>query len=178
VRHAACDVTEQLVSDTAAGLIRLLDLGPHPEGGHYRETYRHVPDGGGRGHMSAIHYLLQAGEVSHWHRLHTADEMWVFNTGSTLEFVLSPDGQRQEIHRLGPDVARGERPQMLVPCGCWQSARSLGTFTLVTCIVAPAFEFDDFELAAPGWSPRSRPPAIRVAGRGPWAGRRIPPRLR
>ncbi|MDZ4737231.1 MAG: cupin domain-containing protein [Rhodospirillaceae bacterium] len=167
-----------LVSDTAAGLIRLLDLEPHPEGGHYRETYRHVRDGGGRGYMTAIHYLLQAGEVSRWHRLHSADEIWIFNTGGALELILSPDGQRQDIHKLGLDVARGEQPQILVPRGCWQSARSLGTYTLVTCTVTPAFEFDDFELAPPGWSPRSRLPALKVAARGPWAGRRIPPRGR
>jgi predicted cupin superfamily sugar epimerase len=170
-------VTE-LVSDTAAGLIQLLRLEPHPEGGHYRESYRHVAEGGGRGNMTAIHYLLQAGEVSHWHRLHTADEIWIFNTGGAIEFMLSPDGQSLDIHRLGLDIARGEQPQILVPRGCWHSARSLGTFTLVTCTVTPAFEFDDLEIAPPDWSPRRRPAAIRVAARGPWAGRRIPPRLR
>jgi predicted cupin superfamily sugar epimerase len=167
-----------LVSDTAAGLIELLGLEPHPEGGHYRETYRHVAPGGGRGSMTAIHYLLQAGEMSRWHRLHSADEIWIFNTGGVLELMLSPDGQGQEIHRLGLDVARGERPQITIPRGCWQAASSLGTFTLVTCVVSPAFQFDDFELAPPGWAPRRRPPAVKVAARGQWAGRRIPPRWR
>jgi predicted cupin superfamily sugar epimerase len=167
-----------LVSDTAAGLIQLLGLEPHPEGGHFRETYRHAPEDGGRGNMTAIHYLLQAGEVSRWHRLHAADEIWIFNTGGPLEMMLSPDGQSQEICRLGMDVARGEQPQVTIPRGCWQSASSLGTFTLVTCIVAPAFEFEDFEMAPPGWAPRRRPPAARFANRGQWAGRRIPPRLR
>ena len=166
------------ISDTAAGLIELLHLQPHPEGGHYRETYRDRPAGGGRGAMTAIHYLLQAGEVSHWHRVHSADEIWIFNTGGALELMLSPDGQALEIHRLGLDVARDDRLQIMVPRGCWQSARSLGMFTLVTCIVSPAFEFDDFELAPPGWAPRRRQPDVRVAARGQWAGRRIPPRTR
>lgn len=166
------------VSDTAAGLIELLELQPHPEGGHYRETYRDRPAGGGRGAMTAIHYLLQAGEVSHWHRVHTADEIWIFNTGEALELMLSPDGQAQEIHRLGLDVARGERTQIVIPRNCWQSATSLGMFTLVTCVVSPAFEFDDFEMAPPGWAPRRRPLAVKVAARGRWAGRRIPPRTR
>ncbi len=166
------------ISDTAAGLIELLELAPHPEGGHFRETYRDRPAGGGRGAMTAIHYLLQAGEVSHWHRLLTADEIWIFNTGGALELMLSPDGQAQEILRLGLDVARGERTQMIVPRGCWQSATSLGMFTLATCVVSPAFEFDDFELAQAGWAPRRRQPAVKVAARGQWAGRRIPPRWR
>lgn len=164
------------VSDTAAGLIELLGLQPHPEGGHFRETYRDRPAGGGRGSMTAIHYLLQAGEVSRWHRLHTADEIWIFNAGGPLEMMLSPDGQEQQIHRLGPDVARGEKLQIVIPRGCWQSATSLDLFTLVTCVVSPAFEFDDFELAPPGWAPRRRSPIVKVAGRGRWAGRRIPPR--
>jgi len=167
-----------LVSDTAAGLIELLRLEPHPEGGHYRETYRDIPADGGRGSMTAIHYLLQAGEVSRWHRLHTADEIWIFNTGGALEVLLSPDGQSQEVHLLGMDVARGEQPQLTIPRGCWQSATSLGTFTLVTCVVTPAFQFDDFEMAPPGWAPRRRPAPARFAARGQWAGRRIPPRWR
>ena len=166
------------ISDTAAGLIELLGLTPHPEGGHYRETYRDKPADGSRGTMTAIHYLLQAGEVSRWHRVHTADEIWIFNTGGALELMLSPDGQSQEIQLLGLDVARGERMQIMVPRGCWQSARSLGTFTLITCVVSPAFEFDDFELAPAGWAPRQRQPDVRIAARGQWAGRRIPPRWR
>lgn len=166
------------ISDTAAGLIELLGLQPHPEGGHYRETYRDVPAGGGRGAMTAIYYLLQAGEVSHWHRVHTADELWIFNTGGALELSLSPDGETQEIHRLGLDVARGEHMQLTVPRGCWQSASSRGTFSLITCIVTPAFEFSDFELAPPGWAPRRRTSGIKVATRGRWAGRRVPPRWR
>lgn len=136
----------------AASVIRALDLKPHPEGGHYRETYRDAPPDGSRGAMTAIYYLLQAGEVSAWHRVDAA-EIWHFYAGSPLRLTLSPDGHRTEHVELGPNVAAGERPQALVPAGCWQSATSLGAWTLVGCTVAPAFEFAGFELAPPGWAP-------------------------
>ncbi|HEX3063834.1 MAG TPA: cupin domain-containing protein [Dongiaceae bacterium] len=141
------------VSDTAAALIAQLDLKPHPEGGHYRETYRDRPSAGGRAKASLIYYLLQAGEVSHWHRVNDADEIWLFQGGSPMELTLSPDGQRREDQLLGTDVANGERPQILVPQGCWQAARSLGLYTLTACLVTPAFDFAGFEMAPPGWAP-------------------------
>jgi predicted cupin superfamily sugar epimerase len=136
----------------AAALIAALDLKPHPEGGHFRETFRHAPPQGGRGAMTAIYYLLQEGEVSAWHRV-DADEIWHFYAGAPLALSLSPDGKRTETKTLGTDIAAGERPQLLVPQGQWQSARSRGTWTLVGCTVGPAFEFSGFELAPRGWSP-------------------------
>ncbi len=151
------------VSDTAAALIAQLGLEPHPEGGHYRETYRDRPAGGGRAHASLIHYLLQAGEASHWHRVNDADEVWLFQAGSPLELTLSPDGQIREDHILGPDVANGEQTQILVNKSVWQSARSLGLYTLAACLVTPAFEFAGFEMAPPGWSPAR--PDLRAGGR-------------
>lgn len=165
----------RLLSDTAPGLIRQLGLAPHPEGGYFRETYRHRPPGGGRGHMTAIYYLLEAGELSRWHRVRDADELWIFQTGGALELTLSSDGQARDEQRLGLDLAAGETPQLLVPAGCWQTARSRGLYTLATCIVAPAFEFESFELAPEGWQPTgtgygTRPVSLGASRRG------LPPR--
>jgi hypothetical protein len=136
----------------AARIVADLGLRPHPEGGHYVETYRHVAPGG-RGVVTAIYYLLRRGEVSRWHRVTDAVEIWAYHAGAPLELALSHDGRRREAHRLGGDLGGGERPQAVVPIGCWQSARSLGAWTLVSCLVAPAFEFSGFELAPPGWEP-------------------------
>jgi predicted cupin superfamily sugar epimerase len=156
------------VSDTAAALITQLELAPHPEGGHFRETYRDSPPDGSRGRATLIYYLLQAGEVSHWHRVTDADEIWLFHAGSPLELLLSADGQAREPHVLGADLAAGESPQLLVPRDCWQSARSLGLYTLVACLVTPAFDFAGFEMAPPGWSPAKPPPGGRhLSPRGP-----------
>lgn len=146
------------VSDTAAALIKLLELTPHPEGGYYRQTYIDKPADGSRGKVSLVLYLLQAGEVSHWHRVLDGDEMWLFQAGSPLELSLSPDGQRREDHLLGTDVANGEQPQILVPQGVWQAARSLGLYTLIAAMVTPAFKFESFEMAPPGWAPSPRRP--------------------
>jgi predicted cupin superfamily sugar epimerase len=147
----------QPLSDTAPGLIEQLGLERHPEGGWYRETYRQKAPGAGRGHATAIYYLLEAGDVSRWHRVIDADELWLYHTGGALELTLSPDGERREEYRLGLDLAADERPQILVPAGCWQTARPLSLFTLVSCIVAPAFTFESFEMAPEGWQPASRP---------------------
>jgi hypothetical protein len=141
------------VSDAAAVIVARLGLRPHPEGGHYAETYRHASAAGGRGLVTAIYYLLQAGEESRWHRLTDAVEIWTYHAGAALALTLSPDGRHIASHRLGPDLAAGARPQAIVPIGCWQSARSLGDWTLVSCIVAPAFEFERFEMAPAGWAP-------------------------
>jgi predicted cupin superfamily sugar epimerase len=136
----------------AAALIAALDLKPHPEGGHFRETFRHAPPQGGRGAMTAIYYLLQQGEVSAWHRVDAA-EIWHFYAGAPLALSLSEDGKSVATMTLGTNIAAGERPQLIVPQGAWQSARSLGAWTLVGCTVGPAFEFAGFELAPSGWQP-------------------------
>jgi hypothetical protein len=137
---------------SAASIIRALDLRPHPEGGHYRETFRHAPPSGGRGAMTAIYYLLQRGEISAWHRVDAA-EIWHFYAGAPLALSLSSDGKQTSTIRLGPDITAGEQPQAIVPAGCWQSAESRGDWTLVGCTVGPAFDFAGFEMAPRGWVP-------------------------
>ena len=131
-------------------IIARYGLIPHPEGGHYRETYRALPEGGGRGAVTSIYYLLRAGEVSHWHRI-DAVEIWHYHAGAALRLDLSLDGVATTSHRLGVDD--GAWPQVTVPVRAWQSARSEGAWTLVGCTVAPAFAFAGFELAPPGWRP-------------------------
>ena len=135
----------------AEDVVALLGLAPHPEGGFYRETFRAPAAPGERGASTAIYYLLRAGDVSAWHRV-DADEVWHHYAGATLELTLS-DGEGRETVRLGADLTRGERPQAVVPAGVWQSARSLGSWTLVGCTVAPAFQFAGFVMAPPGWEP-------------------------
>jgi uncharacterized protein len=138
---------------SAAEIIAALGLAPHPEGGHFRETFRDAPAGDAeRGASTAIYYLLQAGERSHWHRVDAA-EVWHFYAGAPLKLEISGDGRTCVAHRLGPDLAAGERPQVVVPKRAWQAALSLGAWTLVGCTVAPAFASTGFELAPPGWEP-------------------------
>ena len=134
-------------------MIRALDLKPHPEGGHYRETWRDAPADGSRGAGTAILFLLAAGENSHWHRV-DASEVWIWQAGGPLVLSLSPDGHDAEAHRLGPDP--GLALQKTVPPHWWQAAVSLGAWTLVSCVVAPAFNFSGFELAPPDWRPTPR----------------------
>lgn len=140
-------------------VIRTLGLQPHPEGGHYRETFRdeRVVDGG-RSASTAIYYLLGAGECSEWHRVDAA-ETWHFYAGAPLVITLSPDGRDAAAHRLGPNLGTGERPQLVVPAGCWQTATTLGAWTLLGCTVAPGFDFAGFELAPPDWRPTPGGPA-------------------
>lgn len=137
---------------TAETIIARLGLQPHPEGGHYAETWRHVPEGGGRGAGTAIYYLLRAGERSHWHRV-DATEIWHYHAGDPLRLILSEDGREQRGVLLGPDIGAGHAPQVIVPPLCWQAAEPMGDWTLVGCTVSPAFEFAGFEMAPKGWSP-------------------------
>ncbi len=141
---------------TAEQVIELLDLSPHPEGGHFRETFRDTGAGkDGRAHSTAIYFLLKAGEVSHWHRVDAA-ETWHWYAGAELELAIAIDGAGDaagNLHLLGPDLTSGARPQATVPARAWQSARSLGDWTLAGCTVAPGFEFSGFEMAPEGWSP-------------------------
>jgi hypothetical protein len=141
-----------MTSRSAEETIRLLGLQPHPEGGHYRETFRDsAATGGGRAVSTAIYFLLRRGERSRWHRVDAA-EVWHWYAGSPLLLSVS-DGGTRVTHRLGPDLAAGERPQAVVPANVWQMAESLGAYTLVGCTVAPGFEFSGFELARPGFDP-------------------------
>ena len=139
---------------TAADIVRRLDLVPHPEGGHFRETFRDPRRvEGGRAASTAIYFLLARGERSHWHRI-DAVEVWHFYAGAPLLLeTAASTGPAVTRVTLGPDLAQGEQPQAAVPVGSWQAAESLGAWTLVGCTVAPGFEFERFELAPQGWRP-------------------------
>lgn len=140
---------------TSSDIIRLLDLKPHPEGGHYCETIRDPMTYGSRPVSTAIYFLLAAEEVSHWHRIDSI-EVWHWYAGAPLALSIYADGEQIVNLRLGTDLISGERPQAFVPAGAWQSARTLGPWTLAGCTVAPGFEFDRFEMAPPGWEPLER----------------------
>ncbi|APH56249.1 Cupin superfamily protein [Granulibacter bethesdensis] len=134
-------------------VISHLDLAPHPEGGFYRETWRAAASGPGeREAGTAILFLLAAGQRSHWHRV-DASELWLWQGGAPLHLHLSEDGSSTTRLRIGPDLSQGETLQGVVRPHAWQAAESLGNWSLVSCIVAPAFRFEGFELAPPGWQP-------------------------
>ena len=126
-------------------LIQLLDLMPHPEGGHFRETYRDSNEG--RAHSTAIYFLLKAGEVSRWHRVDAA-EVWHFYRGAPLELNIG-----KQTYMLGSNIDEAQVPQLVVPPNAWQAVRSLGDYTLAGCTVAPGFEFSKFEMAPDGFTP-------------------------
>lgn len=136
-------------------LIDMLDLKPHPEGGYFRETFRDgglVPagrdaNGEGRAHSTAIYFLLKAGETSRWHRIDAA-EVWHFYRGAALEITI---GKNRYV--LGNDIDKAQVPQLVVPAGAWQMARSQGDYSLVGCTVAPGFAFEHFEMAPDGFEP-------------------------
>ena len=136
---------------TAADIIHKLDLKPHPEGGHYRETFRDTHQIDGRAASTAILFLLARGERSHWHRI-DAVETWHYYAGASLTLQISDDEGQRSI-KLGSDLAADEVPQAIVPPHAWQAAESNGDWTLVGCTVAPGFEFAKFELAPKGWEP-------------------------
>ena len=139
------------MSREADAIIRRLKLKPHPEGGHYRETFRDSAKRG-RAHSTAIYFLLKAGEESRWHRIDAA-EIWHFYAGAPLALTIA--GKTRAVrHVLGPDFAKKQAPQIVVPARAWQRARSLGDYTLVGCTVAPGFEFDAFEIAPDGFRPK------------------------
>lgn len=133
---------------TADDIIAHLGLVPHPEGGHFRETWR-SPDNDGRPSGTAIYFLLRAGERSHWHRV-DATEIWLYHAGAPLTLRIAGDAAGPApAHRLGPNLDAGEAPQMIVPKDHWQAAESLGDWTLVSCTVSPGFRFEGFTLAPP-----------------------------
>ncbi|NOD46513.1 MULTISPECIES: cupin domain-containing protein [unclassified Ruegeria] len=133
---------------TAQDIIDHLNLQRHPEGGWYAETWR--ASNAGRPTGTCIYFLLQAGESSHWHRV-DATEIWLYHAGAPLVLSLSAtDKGPAADHLLTLDLSKGA-PQLIVPEGHWQAARSTGDYTLVSCTVSPGFDFEGFELAAPGF---------------------------
>jgi len=146
----------------AQELIELLQLQPHPEGGHFVETFRSplivtpIDSRGSRTALTVIYFLLTEGEVSRWHRVQS-DEAWHWHEGHPLDlFVASPDTNVIQSFSLGP-ASQKTTPQHIVPAGHWQAARSAGAYTLVGCSVGPGFEFSDFTMLSslPG---HGRPP--------------------
>ena len=137
----------------ARAIIEQLGLAPHPEGGWYARTWRAPAAPGERAAGTAIYYLLQGDERSHWHRVDAA-EIWLWHRGAPLELALSSDGHDSQAQVLGPDLAHGQQPQLVVPARCWQSAVPHGPFTLMSCVVTPGFEYSGFEMAPPLWRPQ------------------------
>jgi len=135
---------------TAREVIETLGMARHPEGGWYVQTFEDDAQVEGRARSTAIYYLLEAGDASHWHRV-DAVEVWHWYSGAALQLRIS-NGTSIAEHVLGPVLAAGQRPQVVVPRNGWQSARSDGDWTLVGCTVAPGFRFSGFELAAPDWA--------------------------
>ena len=140
---------------TAKEVIRRLGLEPHPEGGWFRETFRDPREVEGRAASTAILYLLDVGEVSEWHRV-DAVEVWHWHAGAPLVLTVSPNGHDASARHLGAALELGQHPQLVVPAGHWQTATSLGAWTLVGCTVAPGFRFEGFEVAPAGWRPVPR----------------------
>jgi predicted cupin superfamily sugar epimerase len=136
---------------TAQDIVALLGLGPHPEGGYYKQTFADTASGE-RPYSTAIYYLLEGGPSGRWHRVDSA-EVWHYYTGAPLRLTTSTDGKTTREQILGPDLADGQRPQVVIPRGEWQAAQSLGNWTLVGCTVAPGFDFAHFEMAEEGWKP-------------------------
>ena len=134
-----------------AAIIDALGMKPHPEGGWYAETHRIAAPDGDRSPGTAIYYLLPGGPAARWHRV-DATETWHHYAGGPLKLEIVEGSQRQTII-MGPDIARGERPQAVVPPHAWQAAQALGAWTLCGCTVSPGFEFAGFEMMPEGWSP-------------------------
>jgi len=141
------------IPPTAADIIARLELRPHPEGGHFRETFRDQrTDENGRALSTSIYFLLARGERSHWHRV-DAVETWHYYAGEPLMLHIAHEGCPQHTVKLGANLEGGERPQAIVPAHAWQAAETTGDWTLVGCTVAPGFEFAGFEMAGPDFEP-------------------------
>ena len=142
-----------MADTTPARLIDALGLRPHPEGGWFRETWRAEAPQGVRASATAIYFLLEAHQRSHWHRVDAA-ELWMWHAGSPLCLLTAPDDKSEVArHVIGPDIVVGQTPQSLVPAHHWQAAEPHGGWVLVSCVVSPGFEFSGFELAPDGWQP-------------------------
>ena len=139
--------------EDAKQVITKLGLAPHPEGGWYRETWRSEAGEDGRARATAIHFLLERGQSSHWHRV-DADELWLWHAGAPIEVQVT-GGHGVVTTRLGGDLLAGNALQCLVPAGQWQAATTCEGWALVSCVVTPGFDFAGFELAPPDWSPRN-----------------------
>jgi uncharacterized protein len=137
---------------TADAVIRLLDLAPHPEGGHFRETFRDPRQIDRRAASTAIYFLLKRDERSRWHRI-DAVEVWHWYAGAPLMLEIAATPSHIERPMLGCNLAAGERPQTIVPAHAWQAAQTLGDWTLCGCTVAPGFNFAGFEMAPKNWEP-------------------------
>jgi predicted cupin superfamily sugar epimerase len=133
----------------AKDIISALSLQPHPEGGYFRESFRDSRLVDGRAASTAIYYLLPKGQRSHWHRI-DATEIWHWYSGAPLALSVKLSNKLHNC-RLGPDLWAGEQPQYAVSAGVWQSAISLGEWTLAGCTVTPGFEFSGFEMAPKDW---------------------------
>lgn len=132
---------------TADDIIAHLNLAPHPEGGHYRQTWIADSPEDTRPAGTAIYFLLKSGESSHWHRV-DATEIWHYYAGAPLILSLSQTDQGpKEDHILGPNLSQNQNPQVIVPENHWQAAATTGDWTLVGCTVSPAFQFTGFTLA-------------------------------
>jgi hypothetical protein len=146
---------------SAAEIIKLLELQPHPEGGHFCQIFRDTQlIDGKRPASTAIYFLLARGEHSHWHRV-DATEGWHWYAGAPLRLAIVEDG-KERIVMLGADLKAGQRPQAVVPAHAWQSADTLGDWTLVGCTVAPGFVWEGFELAPKDWTPVQMQPVSKV----------------
>ena len=135
-------------------IINYLDLTEHPEGGWFKETFQSKETSNGRSNASMIYYLLKENENSHWHRVTDADEIWLWHLGDPLLLSYSDERSTKEI-TLGPDLNNNEELQAVIPKSIWQKAKSNGVWSLVSCVVAPAFSFDGFEMAKKGWEPKA-----------------------
>ena len=135
-------------------IINYLDLIEHPEGGWFKETFQSKETSNGRSNLSMIYYLLKENENSHWHRVTDADEIWLWHLGDPLLLSYSDERSTKEI-TLGPDLNNNENLQAVIPKSIWQKAKSNGAWSLVSCVVAPAFSFDGFEMAKKGWEPKA-----------------------
>ncbi|WP_439546267.1 cupin domain-containing protein [Sandarakinorhabdus sp.] len=141
--------------DDARRLIAALGLSPHPEGGWYRETLRvpPVPGSDGRALVTAIHFLLESGQRSHWHKV-DATEIWCWHAGAPLWLGSAVSDDTPPLWTiLGGDILAGQSPQATIPTGHWQAAEARDGWALVSCIVAPGFDFVGFTLAPPRWAP-------------------------
>lgn len=144
---------KNLTMQTIQDLIKKLELVPHPEGGYYKRTFQNKEGPDGRGHATAIYYLLEGGSFNKWHRM-DSDELWFWHAGAPLTLEIANSEKHVQPHMLGPNVMANELPQLLAPAHRWQRAKSNGNWTLVSCSVSPGFTFENYDLIEnPSWHP-------------------------